>query len=487
VTITPADAADTGPAPTAVTVHPDQTLATVPAGAIGVSEIGNLDGHLHAPGTDALLDAAGVGLRALDNGAWSDVYRWQTNSFDYDPITAHTTGQNDPGNSWQAYLGEVRKSGSAALIHVNYGSTATDGPGGSDIGPQEAAAWVRQANLVDHDNIKYWEIGEEVYGNGFYSSFGAPTWEPDHHADKSPAAYGANVAKFAQAMKAVDPSIQIGVGLSMYSGPGVPDWNDPVLTAAGSAVDFVDLHWYEGTTTRDDSALLQSNRSINTTLDTVRQQITTADGARANKVKLIIGETNVAGANPNRQSVSTVSALYAADEITSQLEDGASSVDWFASHVAIQPDAVGAADDPTGVGYGDYGMLSAGECGPDALGAQVCEPKVNTPFPAYYGVTLASRIATPGARLVSTSVGAGSSVVAHAAVQRNGDLVVLLENQNADQEQQATIDYSGYRVGPVAEIYSYGQNSTSIARRSGRSGSVALPPYSLTELVLHRG
>ena len=52
---------------------------------------------------------------------------------------------------WQTWVHQTQQMGAQAMVHVNYGSTATDGPGGTDIGPQEAAAWVRQANIVDHD------------------------------------------------------------------------------------------------------------------------------------------------------------------------------------------------------------------------------------------------------------------------------------------------------------------------------------------------
>ncbi|MBE3568310.1 MAG: hypothetical protein IMW90_21540 [Thermogemmatispora sp.] len=42
------------------------------------------------------------------------------------------------------------------VITVHYGAGTS----------QEAVAWVRYANVTHHYDIKFWEIGNEVYGNG---------------------------------------------------------------------------------------------------------------------------------------------------------------------------------------------------------------------------------------------------------------------------------------------------------------------------------
>ena len=475
IALTTAVPAQADTSPVTVTISAGQTLATVSDIGIGAVDLG-FDPNMHAPGTADLLRQAGVRLRVLDTGAYSDVYRWQTNSYDYDPITKDVVGPGDPADSFANYLSEVRRSGATALIHVNYGSTATDGPGGTDIGPQEAAAWVRQANLVDHDHIKYWEIGEEVYGNGFYSF--VPAWEPDHHADKSPTAYGQNVARFAAAMKAVDPTIKIGVSLSPLQHAGIPDWNDPVLAAAGRSADFVDLHWYPTYSDRSDGTLLSTSRTIAASLATIRGQL----AANHVTAQIIDGETNDNGISPDQQSIEPVNALYAADEASTMLENGVSTVDWFDTHTHISPDAKGAADDPDGLGYGDYGMLSSGTCGNNAAGQQVCEPAVNTPFAAYYGLALAGRINAPGARLVTSSVTGSATVISHAAIERDGRLVVLLENQSATDRQPVTLSHTGYPAFPVAVQYHYGPGSTGITRTIGSAEHLTLPPLSITEL-----
>ena len=44
---------------------------------------------------------------------------------------------------------------------------------------------MRYANVTKGYGVKYWEIGNEVYGNGHYGA----DWEADNHADKSPTGY----------------------------------------------------------------------------------------------------------------------------------------------------------------------------------------------------------------------------------------------------------------------------------------------------------
>ncbi|WP_369386400.1 hypothetical protein AB5J72_01420 [Streptomyces sp. CG1] len=481
-----AGAATTGTPPTTITVDAGHTLATVRPDALGVDDW-QTDPEASTRATGRLLHADGVRLRELNTGPWDDTYRWRTNSFDHDPIT----DKIDPSPKavpWQSWVAGAKRTGAQMMVHVNYGSTADDGPSGTDIGPQEAAAWVRQANITDHDHIKYWAIGEEVWGDG-YMYAGAS--EPDHHALKTPTEYGRNVVRFAKAMKAVDPTINIGVELAPFaSSTGGKDWNDPVLAAAGNAVDFVDVHWYNYS--RDaagntDAALFASTGRIASTMAAIHSQLTANLGAHARQVRTVIGETNTNAQDPGVQSTTMPSALYAADDITTWLEQGASNVAWFVSRIGTYPDKAGSPDDPNGLGYGTWGMLSDGpqSCEKNTKGQEVCEPPLNRPYPSYYGYGMASRLAAPGARLVPAT-GAGSPIVTHAAIQRNGTLVVLVENEDPRASHDVRLNYTGYHAEPVATTYSYGAGSTSPTRSHGSTHSVQLAPYSMVELVLTR-
>lgn len=479
----PATAATAAATADTVTVHTGQTLATVAADAVGVDDW-QTDTEMHAPGTTQLLSADGVRLRELNTGPWDDVYRWRTNTFDHDPIT-DGYGPATP-QPWQSWVADSQRMGAQMMVHVNYGSTATDGPGGTDIGPQEAAAWVRQANIVDHDHIRYWVIGEEVWGNGALAP-DIPQFEPDHHADKSPTAYGRNVVRFAAAMKAVDPSIKIGVELTPFPDGefGFPAWNDPVLAAAAGSIDFVDVHSYVFGSPHDDPTLFAGPRQIAPLMTALRGEIAAYAGTRAADIGVVVGETNSSGTDPGTQSVTTPDALFAADDIATWLEQGASTVDWFDSRHGAYPDTTASPDDPTGTGYGTWGLLSDGTdaCATDAGGLKACEPPLNTPYPAYYGYGLASRLAAPGARLVATT-GPGGPIVTHASVRRDGTVVVLVENEDPTTAHDLTITCADCRTMPVALAYHYGRGDAATSVSIGSARSVHLPPYSMTELVL---
>ena len=102
--------------------------------------------------------------------------------------------------------------------------------------PQEAADWV--AYCRQKRAVTYWEIGNEPY----LKPAEAPDFDPNY-----PEIFARRFVEFAQAMKAVDPAIRVGLPLrsnQMGRYPGTPysDWNARVLAIAGGAADFVCLH-----------------------------------------------------------------------------------------------------------------------------------------------------------------------------------------------------------------------------------------------------
>ena len=189
---------------------------------------------MNAPQTQDLLQQAGVQMLRYPGGSYGDIYNWQDNTA--------PGGYVAPGTDFDSFMGTVQKIGAQPILIANYG-TGT---------PQEAAGWVQYANITKGYGVKYWEIGNEVYGNGYYGS----DWEADNHASKSPATYAENVVQYASAMKAVDPSIKIGAVLtlpgnwpdSVVASGDSGDWNKTVLSDAGGAIDFVIVHWYPSPT-----------------------------------------------------------------------------------------------------------------------------------------------------------------------------------------------------------------------------------------------
>ena len=91
-------------------------------------------------------------------------------------------------------------------------------------------AWLRQK--FGHSRpfgVKYWEVGNEVY------------CREDIAPNVTPEKYGADFVKFAQAMKAVDATIEVGA-VAVDVDPWT-DWNEPVLKVAAGSIDYMAPHY----------------------------------------------------------------------------------------------------------------------------------------------------------------------------------------------------------------------------------------------------
>ncbi|MFI0898152.1 cellulose binding domain-containing protein [Streptomyces sp. NPDC020983] len=437
-----------------VTVNANEGLGTVSSTAYGANQA-VWDGSMNVPEAASVLRGANVGMMRYPGGSYGDGYHWQTN-------TVTGGGYVAPGTDFDSFMGTVGSVGAQAILIANYGSGSAD----------EAADWVRYANVTKGYHDQYWEIGNEVYGNGYYGA----DWELDQHADKSPATYAANVVQYAKAMKAVDPTIKIGVVLTLPDSwpDGVvasgdsKDWNRTVLPVVGPYVDFASVHYYPNHTTAAD--ILQQTKLLPAELAQLRQQINRYAGTNGPNIGVAVTE-----AQSNFQSDTQVGALFDTDMFFTALENGAFTVDYWdtrngtdCSNITTAPD--GATD------YGDGGLLSSGAS---------CEPPWNTPFPSYYGLQMLSHVAQPGDTLVNSS-SSNPLLSVHAARNANGDLSVELVNQDPQAAYTVNLDYGGWTPDSATPtVYTYADEATSItSTQKGTAGTQVVPPYSIVTVKL---
>ena len=443
-------------APVTVTVNARAGLATVPDTALGVNHA-IWDSQLGTVEASDLLRAAGVQMMRYPGGSYADIYHWRD----------HTApgGYVAPGTDFDTFMAGVRRAGAQPMIIANYG-TGT---------PAEAADWVRYANVTKKYGARYWTVGNENYGNGHYGS----AWEADHHPDKSATYYANLVVEYADAMKAVDPTIKVGAvltmpanwpdGLTAGNDPG--PWNQTVLTIAGSKIDFVDVHWYPGGSAADS---LPRTSHITDAVHLLRQQIARYAGPNAARIGISLTEVNVTSGGMTSQPA----ALFLADAYSGLLASGVFTVHWWnvRNGIGTVSTVAGQTD------YGDYGMFSSGTCTSDG---SVCEPPLNTPFASYHGLSMMSLFARTGDQFIRA--GSDQSLVtAHAVRRGNGEVAVLLVNKDPDNSYPVTIDYAGFTPSAAAPtVYSHTNGATAIATsQSGSATSRTLPPYSLTTLVV---
>lgn len=452
-----ADAAPT----VGIKVDAGTSLGTVPSSGVGLNT-GFGDEHMGTAKVTSLMKAAGVRQLRYPGGSGADEYHWKTHTY------GDGSGWIPSNTNFDRFMATAKKVGAQPILTANYGSGT----------PQEAADWVKYANVDKGYGVKYWEIGNEVYGNGHYGN--GKGWETDNHADKSPKEYGKNLVAYSKAMKAVDPKVKIGAVLTTpgfwpdkEKAPGdSADWNNTVLSIAGSSIDFVIVHWYPGGKTTAD--LLNTPSRIAGVRSSLRSLIAKYTGSRAASVEIAVTENGAVG---SPAQTSQAAALFAPDTYMTWFEQGATHVDWWNLHNGTDqaPTTVHGQTD-----YQDGGVLSAGTC----AGGK-CEPPRDTPFPTYWGIRSLTALAKPGDTMVKSS-SRNSSVAVHAVRSSKGGLNVMLINKSPKNAAQVSLSYAGFTpaAGAVTTVsYAKGDTSLTTAKR-GTAGAQKLPPYSITTLQL---
>lgn len=183
-----------------------------------------------------LLKKAHVSILRYPGGNFVSNYHWEDGvgpkedrrpKYEY---AWHTSESNQFGTA--DFIKECRKTGAEAYITVNMGSGTAE----------EAMHWVEYCNGTGNTyyanlrrehgypepfNVKYWGLGNEVYGDWQMGSLTAK-----QYADKA--------VQFAKAMKWVDPSISL-VACGKESDC---DWNYTVMKELNSLVDYISVHHY---------------------------------------------------------------------------------------------------------------------------------------------------------------------------------------------------------------------------------------------------
>ena len=184
----------------------------------------------------------GISVQRFPGGILADYYRWTDGIGPRGnrPVRRHPSDNGSSANTFGSpeFFEFLHRTGSQGLITVNAG-TGT---------PEEAAGWVEYANqpgnakrardgFVKPIGVKLWEVGNELYLPG------------NPHEQKitvTPEVYSERFVRFADAMRAADPSIKvIAIGVSKsHIGPDTefPDWTEKLLRHAAGKIDMVAVH-----------------------------------------------------------------------------------------------------------------------------------------------------------------------------------------------------------------------------------------------------
>ncbi len=495
--------------------------------------------------TVELVKAAGLRTIRIPGGSLSDYYDWSTN-----------TGYTALGvfNNWTWFAGMdqfmnlVQGTNSHAYVIVNYGSGT----------PEQAAAWVAYANadanllgtaaditlgvdslgvdwktagywsklrasaplpVDDKKNflrqqrtapyaLKYWAIGNEIFGS----------WEVDYQVvAHDPYTYANRSKAYMAKMRAVDPTIKIGVvventedayanntshpATNPRTGVTHNGWT-PVLLATlksnGAIPDFLDYHYYPQNPNREsDANLLQVSQNWATYATNLRNMLNDYLGSDlAAGIEIVITENNSVSSDGGKQMTNLVNALYYADRLASVLQTEFNAFIWWAlrNGPTVVNGAFGGNMNPALYGwrpYGEAGVLSM----PTTVAGGATD--YYTPFPTYYSMKLMSLFARGGDTVVKVTSG-NTLLSAYSVKEADGTLNLLVINKSPTADQTGNIALTGYTPKANATVYSYGIPQDEAARTGSGSQDVAtsslsngaisfsyvFPKYSLTVISM---
>ena len=457
----------------AVSVDATRAVRTVDSRISGINAA-IWDSTFESRTTITHLQAIGARLLRFPGGSLSDEYHWKTNTTLNNTWT-WATGFDDFANI-------ANTVGSDAIITVNYGTGTAE----------EAASWVEYSNITKAYGFKYWEIGNENYG----------TWETDTHAVRhDPYTYANEAKNYITRMKAVDPTIKVGVVVttgedSFTNNRSHPATNPrtgavhngwtPVLLATLKSLntipDFAIYHRYEQNPPgENDAGLLQSAATWKNDAADLRRQLTDYLGSDGDNVEIVCTENNSVSFDPGKQSTSLVNGLFLADAVGSIVQTEFNMFVWWDMGNGY---VLGKNNSPGLYGwrnYGDYGITSVDD----------------EPYPTYHVFRLLSQFAGPGDTVIDAR-SQSSLLGAYATRRLDGRLSLMLINKSPDQEITAQVGLAGFTPSSSAVVYAYGKDQDEAARTLSGSPEVTqsvfssasssfdytVPPYSVTVISL---
>lgn len=456
-----------------INVNAAQVIRTVDRRMFGLNTA-IWDSAFDSTATRSRLQEMSVQALRFPGGSLSDEYHWLTNTTRANTWTWAT--------SFDAFASVALTTPAQVFITANYGSGTA----------QEAADWVRYANITRGYGFKYWEIGNENYGSWEYDTHPAP-WDPYTYAQA--------VRDYMTLMKAQDPTIKVGAVLVTGEDSYINNTNHPALNprtnrihngwtpvmlatlkGLGVTPDFVIYHRYEQAPGQEsDSVLLQAARTWPNDAADLRQQLTDYLGAAGASVELVVTEVNSVYASPGKQTTSLVNGLFTADTLGQLLKTEINGLLWWDLRNGQE---TGNNNNASLYGwrlYGDYGVLS----------------NQSEAYPSFYVSKLLKDFARGGDAVVQAT--SDNSLLAAYAVKRaNNALTLLVINKSPTQTMPAKLWVDGYVPDPQSGISSYGIPQDEAARTGNGSPDVArstfnpagtlfnysFAPYSATVIAL---
>lgn len=390
-----------------------------------------------------LINNAGFKAFRFPGGSASDGYNWVNNS------NTSSTGTWTWATNFDQFASvAVPITHGQCFITANYGTGTA----------AEAAAWVKYSNITKKYGMKYWEVGNEVYG----------TWEQDSHTlPNDPITYANQYALYYKQMKAVDPTIQVGA----VSTPGEDNyanypselvtnpvthvqhsgWTAVMLSTLASlhvTPDFIIYHRYPEYYNECDFTLLIGNSGWYSDMADLRTQLQDYLGAASAKTQIMCTENNSDAGPEGKQMCSLVNGVFMADAFGTILQTECNSFVWW--------DLINGPDYNADNGSWLYGWRMYGDEG-------VMSPDFSQTYPVYYVEQLLNQFAKAGDQVLPTTSTYGL-LTAFATKRSDGTVRVLIINKNPTAVLSTQISFTAFTPGGSATHYAYGMLQDNAAR-----------------------
>ena len=495
-------AAWAAPNPVDVTVNASAAVRTVDDRVFGVNTAA-WDGDMDSSTVQGLLTAAGIRALRYPGGSWSDgTYLWNELGWDGEPMTptfgalagqlsasCFITGDYGAGTpqsnaAWVAYCNGSPSSTQIIGVDSNGNNWQTVGYWASlraaaPLATDDGFNFLRASHPAPYE-FKYWEIGNECYGG----------WENDTHPlPHDPVTYANFTMQAISAMKAVDPTIKIGVVVTEseddfanypsevvvnpVTGVSHSGWTAVLcstLTSLGVVPDFVIYHNYaQNPGSESDAFLLQYAPTWTGTATAIRTILNDYFGATtATPIQLCCTENNSVSYDPGKQTTSLVNGLYYADSVGSILQTEFDSLIWWDLHNGPDPNENNSSSLYGWREYGDYGILASAA---DLPGAAQDEP-----YPTYFAINLLEFFARNGDTIVPAT-SSYSDLSAYACLQQSGNLSLLLIDKDPANALNLSVSLAGFVPSGSGTVYQYGETQDT-EQSEGQTVDIAQSPLS---------
>jgi hypothetical protein len=333
----------TGAATDALTINVNKVITKVPIYVYGNNSNLWTQQYTAYPSLVGYVKDLSPNIIRAPAGSVSDIYFWNGTGASPAPADApaniYSNGSLAAAGYWYGgnaaswtlaltnYYAFLSQTNSTGIITINYGYARY----GTSVNPVAAAAhlaadWVR----YDNGRTKFWEIGNETYGN----------WEAGYqietskNQDHQPAIitgdlYGQHVKVFADSMRAAaqQTGATIYIGATLVDAPAYTGaygtlltWNQGVITQAGNTADYFIVHDYFTAYNANSSIadILNTGAAVPTSgMNYVKQQLAAA-GVSQKPVALTEWNIQAVG---SKQDISYVAGMHAAKTLGSIIKN----------------------------------------------------------------------------------------------------------------------------------------------------------------------